>query len=172
MKSNDQVVSAYETAYSPTSHTSPWSPKTWTRKIWLLIVAGILVVVAAVVGGVVGSRAARNKDGGSYPNYSKINYTLIDTCEWNPESSCVFWECVHGKRLTATQIMANPSSTSSSTFTTTTLVCSLAALRLLVNNTNKLSTHQLAVLSTMSIQTTPKPTQANPTPDPYLPNLY
>ncbi len=77
------VLSTYETAYSPSQQTSSWNPKTWSRRIWLFILAGILVVVAAVVGGVVGTRAKGN-DGAesSYPNYSQLNYTLIDTCEW------------------------------------------------------------------------------------------
>ena len=52
------------------------------------------MVVAAVVGGVVGSRAARNNDGGSssYPNYSNLTYSLIDSCEWKPK----FELCVLG----------------------------------------------------------------------------
>ena len=39
-----------------------------------------MVVVAAVVGAVVGVKLAKGSNS-SYPNYSRLNYTLIDTCE-------------------------------------------------------------------------------------------
>ena len=78
MGRDDPTVSAYEVGYW--TRPSPWSPNSWSRKVWVWIGTGIVVVVAAVVGAVVGVRLA--KDGsGSYPNYSRLNYTLIDTCE-------------------------------------------------------------------------------------------
>jgi hypothetical protein len=79
MKSIDPVVMARDTE-SWDSSRSPWDPREWSRKIWLLLVAAVIVIVAAVVGGVVGSRARNSSP--SYPNYFKLNYTLIDTCEW------------------------------------------------------------------------------------------
>jgi hypothetical protein len=56
------------------SHRSGWNPRSWGRGRWcacgLLIV---VVVVAAVVGAVLGVRTTR------YPDYSKLAYSLQDT---------------------------------------------------------------------------------------------
>ncbi|KAK3297013.1 concanavalin A-like lectin/glucanase domain-containing protein [Chaetomium fimeti] len=78
MKRSDFVVSSYEPD-DPSS--SAWNPRNWTRRIWLIIVTVIVVIVVVVVGTVVGVRATRNGDSGntSYPDYSKLNYTLIDS---------------------------------------------------------------------------------------------
>jgi hypothetical protein len=77
------MVSSYEMGYSDESG-SRWNPANWTRRIWLIVVTAVVVVVVAIVGAVVGVRATQNNSGGnsSYPDYSKLNYTLIDTCEW------------------------------------------------------------------------------------------
>jgi len=51
-------------------------PKTWSRRVWIgVVVAAIIVLVAVIVGAVLGTRANR------YPDYSKLNYSLVDTCE-------------------------------------------------------------------------------------------
>ncbi|KAK3902836.1 glycoside hydrolase [Staphylotrichum tortipilum] len=76
MGRGDPSVSAYEVGYW--TRPSPWSPRSWSRKVWIWVGTGIVVVVAAVVGAVVGVRLAKG-GGGSYPNYSRLNYTLIDT---------------------------------------------------------------------------------------------
>jgi hypothetical protein len=94
MKSNDPMVTTHETEYWD-SFRSPWDPRGWSRKIWLLLVGAVIVIVAAVVGGVVGSRARNNGPG--YPDYSKLNYTLIDTCEWQSRLYCGL---LRGKGLT------------------------------------------------------------------------
>ena len=57
----------------PTPH-SKWDPRGWSLKKKLFLAAGIIVViVAVVVGSVLGVRANR------YPNYSQLDYTLKDT---------------------------------------------------------------------------------------------
>lgn len=57
----------------PTPH-SKWDPRGWSLKKKLFLAAGVIVViVAVVVGSVLGVRANR------YPNYSKLDYTLQDT---------------------------------------------------------------------------------------------
>ncbi|CAI7617923.1 unnamed protein product [Penicillium bialowiezense] len=53
---------------------SKWDPRGWSLKKKLFLAAGIIVViVAVVVGSVLGVRANR------YPNYSKLDYALKDT---------------------------------------------------------------------------------------------
>ncbi len=65
--------------HSESQESSSWSPRSWSRKVWIWVGVGTVVVVAAVVGGVVGARVAKRNS--SYPNYSRLNYTLVDTCE-------------------------------------------------------------------------------------------
>lgn len=83
MRSTSSAISAYETAgYS--SSSSRWNPANWTRRIWLAVGTVVVLIVVVVVGAVVGVKATRdNGDGGNsiYPDYFKLNYTLIDTCE-------------------------------------------------------------------------------------------
>ncbi|KAL2162741.1 hypothetical protein VTH06DRAFT_6577 [Thermothelomyces fergusii] len=65
---------------------SKWNPATWTRRIWLIAGTVVVLIVVVIVGAVVGVKAMRSvnddddDDGNSsYPDYSKLNYTLIDT---------------------------------------------------------------------------------------------
>ncbi|SPQ21189.1 f2cbb163-843c-445c-b6aa-eb9c4e475f41 [Thermothielavioides terrestris] len=55
----------------------------WSRRAWLILVTALIVIVIVIVGAVVGVRATRNNspDGtsSSYPDYTQLNYTLIDT---------------------------------------------------------------------------------------------
>ncbi|KAF2472579.1 family 16 glycoside hydrolase [Lindgomyces ingoldianus] len=54
------------------------NPKRWRWRAWLSIAAiTIIIIIAAVVGGVLGIRA------NAYPNYSKLNYKLQDTYSGN-----------------------------------------------------------------------------------------
>jgi hypothetical protein len=56
-----------------TDQYSRWDPRGWSLKKKIFLAAGVVVViVAVVVGSVLGVRANR------YPNYSKLNYTLKD----------------------------------------------------------------------------------------------
>lgn len=61
----------------PAPRSSKLNLKTWGRKSWAgaLIVAAI-VIAAIVLGAVLGSRANR------YPSYSKLHYSVVDTCEY------------------------------------------------------------------------------------------
>ena len=69
--SHPQVL--YNTA-APTR--SKRSPRTWGRKAWIIaLIVAVIVIVAIVLGAVLGSRANR------YPSYSKLNYSILDTCE-------------------------------------------------------------------------------------------
>jgi len=52
-----------------------WDLKAWGWKKWTLLGATVVVlVVVIIVGAVIATRNAR------YPNYSKLTYTLADTC--------------------------------------------------------------------------------------------
>ncbi|KAL2177879.1 glycoside hydrolase family 16 protein [Thermothelomyces heterothallicus CBS 202.75] len=80
MRPTSPAISAYEMAgYS--SSPSRWKPASWTRRIWLIVGTVVVLIVVVVVGAVVGVKATRNNGGGnsSYPDYFKLNYTLIDT---------------------------------------------------------------------------------------------
>ncbi|KAF2105752.1 putative endo-1,3(4)-beta-glucanase [Lophiotrema nucula] len=56
------------------SRPSRFNPRGWRWKTWLIVgVVTIVVIIAAVVGGVLGARA------NAYPNYSKVDYKLQDT---------------------------------------------------------------------------------------------
>ncbi|KAK4155483.1 glycoside hydrolase [Chaetomidium leptoderma] len=74
------MVSSYDMGYSSSSR-SRMDPRGWTRKIWLIVVSVIIVIAVIIIGAVVGVAATRNNGGtnSSYPNYSKLNYTLLDT---------------------------------------------------------------------------------------------
>lgn len=65
---------AYEIYDPEAPEPSRWNPKNWpTWGKWTAGIAVVLVVAAAVVGGVLGARA--NK----YPDYTKLTYSLVDT---------------------------------------------------------------------------------------------
>jgi hypothetical protein len=50
------------------------NPKNWSRRCWLILAAVLIVVlILIIIIAVVVSRANR------YPNYSKLNYNLVDT---------------------------------------------------------------------------------------------
>jgi hypothetical protein len=53
---------------------SGWDPRGWSLKNKIFLAVGIIVVIIAViVGAVLGVRANR------YPNYSSLDYSLVDT---------------------------------------------------------------------------------------------
>jgi hypothetical protein len=53
---------------------SRWDPRGWSLKNKIFLAVGIIVVIVAViVGSVLGVRANR------YPNYSSLDYSLVDT---------------------------------------------------------------------------------------------
>jgi hypothetical protein len=57
-----------------TDEYSRWDPRGWSLKTKIFIAIGaVVVIVAVVVGAVLGVRANR------YPDYSKLNYSLKDT---------------------------------------------------------------------------------------------
>jgi hypothetical protein len=56
----------------------PWyNPRYWRKRTWIVLgVAAVIVIAIAVPVGITVDRA-RNR----YPNYSKLNYALAETCE-------------------------------------------------------------------------------------------
>lgn len=78
LHSKTAVGSAHPPAYGEwsgeaTNTYSRWDPRGWSLKKKIFLAAGIVVViVAVVVGSVLGVRANR------YPNYSKLDYSLKD----------------------------------------------------------------------------------------------
>lgn len=65
---------SYEKATRPASQ---WNPKSWTNKTKIIVgvaLAAIIVIVAVVVGAVLGTRNNSN----SYPKYSQLTYRLED----------------------------------------------------------------------------------------------
>lgn len=64
----------YEKVGGGTRRPSNWNPKTWSKKVWTGVTAGlVIVIVAIIVGAVLGTRA------NAYPDYSPLRYTLSDT---------------------------------------------------------------------------------------------
>lgn len=54
--------------------TSRRNPKNWSRKCWIILaIVSIIVIVIVIVVAVVVTRENR------YPNYSKLQYNLVDT---------------------------------------------------------------------------------------------
>lgn len=62
--------------YEETKSSSPTSPRNWGKRVWIGVAAAVVIIIAVVVGVVVGLRRPN-----TYPNYSKLNYALLDTCE-------------------------------------------------------------------------------------------
>jgi len=63
--------------YEETKSSSPINPRSWGKRVWIGVAAAVIIIIAVVVGVVVGVRRPN-----AYPNYSKLNYTLLDTSEW------------------------------------------------------------------------------------------
>jgi hypothetical protein len=61
-------------ATAGTAGYSAWDPRGWSLTKKLAAAAGaVVVIVAVIVGAVLGVRANR------YPNYTKLDYSLVDT---------------------------------------------------------------------------------------------
>jgi len=57
----------------PIRSPSQANPKYWGRKVWIGVAVGaVIIVIAVIVGGVLGVRA------NAYPSYSKLSYSLQD----------------------------------------------------------------------------------------------
>ena len=66
---------------------SPWySPRTWSRKVWVGLIVGIVVVIVIAI--VVPVTVTRTGGNSSYPDYAELAYSLAETCE---EKSRAFW---------------------------------------------------------------------------------
>lgn len=64
------------------SSASAWDPRYWSKKVWIGIVA--VIVIAIVIGVAVGVTQGKKT---SYPDYSQLTYTLKDTCEFTHVST-------------------------------------------------------------------------------------
>ena len=62
--------------YEEIKSSSPTNPRNWGKRVWICIAAAVVIIIAVVVGVVVGVRRPY-----AYPNYSELNYALLDTCE-------------------------------------------------------------------------------------------
>lgn len=51
--------------------------KHWSKKVWLLVGLGIAIIIAIII--VIAVVVSRNN---RYPNYSKLNYSLKETCAY------------------------------------------------------------------------------------------
>jgi hypothetical protein len=84
----------YETSpekYS--SEPSRWNPLHWRLRTWLIAGAVfIIILIAVVVGAVEGVQA------NAYPDYSALNYSLVDSCKL-PISDVQKWENVLIERV-------------------------------------------------------------------------
>lgn len=60
--------------------SAPWyKPRYWQKRTWALVVSTIVVVLVIII--VVPVVVTKNKQNNSYPDYTKLNYTLTDTCK-------------------------------------------------------------------------------------------
>ncbi|OCL02420.1 glycoside hydrolase family 16 protein [Glonium stellatum] len=57
--------------------SSSTNPRNWSKKVWLGIAAAV-IIIAIIVGAVVGVRESERR-ANAYPDYSKLNYSLLDT---------------------------------------------------------------------------------------------
>ncbi|KAI9822580.1 MAG: hypothetical protein M1827_000299 [Pycnora praestabilis] len=57
---------------SPTG--SRWHPRNWSRKMWIYVAVGIIILLVAVIVG-----AVEGTKDNAYPDYSKLDYSLQDT---------------------------------------------------------------------------------------------
>ena len=55
-----------------------WEVKHWGKKVWIGIGVAVAIIIAIAVPVGITVDRARNR----YPNYTKLNYTLAETCEW------------------------------------------------------------------------------------------
>jgi len=56
------------------SHGSKWSPRNWSKKIWIIVgVVAAIIIAVIIIGAVLGTQKS------SYPDYSPLSYTLQDT---------------------------------------------------------------------------------------------
>lgn len=60
--------------------SEPWyKPKYWQKRTWALVLSSIAIIIIIVV--VVPVEVTKNHKGNSYPDYTKLNYTLLETCK-------------------------------------------------------------------------------------------
>lgn len=59
--------------------TAWYSPKSWSRKVWIIVVVVIVLIVAiAIAVPVVVTQTSKN----AYPDYDEVAYSLAETCKW------------------------------------------------------------------------------------------
>ncbi|KAH8177273.1 glycosyl hydrolases family 16 domain-containing protein [Sarocladium implicatum] len=54
-----------------------WNPRYWSRRIWLLVVFIVVALIAIIIAVVV--TQTRSSNSGSYPDYTNLTYSLVDT---------------------------------------------------------------------------------------------
>lgn len=54
-----------------------WNPRYWTKKIWIILGIVVAAVIAIVVA--VAVTQSHSSSSGSYPNYTNLSYSLVDT---------------------------------------------------------------------------------------------
>jgi hypothetical protein len=59
--------------------SEPWyKPRYWRKRTWALVVASIVAIIVIAIAVPV---AVTKNNKNSYPDYTKLNYTLTDSCK-------------------------------------------------------------------------------------------
>jgi len=68
-------------AYRSSEEKASWyDVRSWTRWTWTGVAAATIVVIVAAIAIPVAIVSKRNSEG-RYPDYVKLNYKLVETCE-------------------------------------------------------------------------------------------
>ena len=61
--------------------SAPWYEwRSWSKRIWAYIAVGIVVILIIII--IVPVEVSKTAHANSYPDYTPLNYTLKDTCEF------------------------------------------------------------------------------------------
>ena len=54
-----------------------WNPKYWSKRTWAIVVPAVIVVLIVVI-----VTPVKVAEANRYPNYTRLDYSLADTCEF------------------------------------------------------------------------------------------
>lgn len=56
-----------------------WNPRVWSKRVWLGVT---LLAIGAILGAALGGvQAEKTKKANRYPDYCKLDYSLVDMCK-------------------------------------------------------------------------------------------
>lgn len=75
----DNQAPPYTYSAPHTQERTAWySPKTWSRKVWIAVIVVVVIIIVIAIAVPVAVTQTQNN---SYPDYAEVAYSLAETCK-------------------------------------------------------------------------------------------